>query len=174
MSSITYHFGGKEGLYLAAADHVALHVRGKMEPLLQTAEAALQNADASQAVDLIVALIDRQAEMLLSLQAQAWSRFVVREQQQPTEAFERIYETALEPIIDLLSRLVGRACPTLDAHDQRAMAILLFGQPLILRIGQAAICRTLGCETLGDSEGERLRDRVRKNVRCILSENDDG
>ena len=29
MSSITYHYGGKEGLYLAAADHIAAQMGGR-------------------------------------------------------------------------------------------------------------------------------------------------
>ncbi|MGE5722624.1 MAG: TetR family transcriptional regulator, partial [Sphingomonadales bacterium] len=37
MSSITYHFGGKEGLYLAAADHIARQIADAQAPSLAAA-----------------------------------------------------------------------------------------------------------------------------------------
>ena len=42
MSSITYHFGGKEGLYLAAADHIAGHMHAKIAPMLDRAAGAVR------------------------------------------------------------------------------------------------------------------------------------
>ena len=40
MSSITYHFGGKEGLYLAAADRIASGISEMQAPLFAAARAA--------------------------------------------------------------------------------------------------------------------------------------
>ena len=37
MSSITYHFGGKDGLYLATADHIAGFMRSRIAPILDHA-----------------------------------------------------------------------------------------------------------------------------------------
>jgi AcrR family transcriptional regulator len=174
MSSITYHFGGKEGLYLAAAEHIAAQVRERLEPLRQRIEALAATATRAEAVELLLAIIDRQAEVLLSPETEAWSRFIVREQQQPTEAFERIFEGALKPLIELILLLITRARPDLASGERRAMAILLFGQPLILRIGRATVSRVLETAELGAGEGALLRSRLRKNVLCILSEEADG
>lgn len=174
MSSITYHFGGKEGLYLAAAEHIAAQVRERLEPLRESIEALAATATRAEAVELLLAITDRQAEVLLSPETEAWSRFIVREQQQPTEAFERIYHGALKPMLELILSLIARARPDLEPEECRAMALLLFGQPLILRIGRATVCRVLGSDSLGPQEGAVLRSRLRKNVLCILSENGDG
>ena len=38
MSSITYHYGGKEGLYLAAADYIAAQIGDHMGPHVAAAE----------------------------------------------------------------------------------------------------------------------------------------
>lgn len=174
MSSITYHFGGKEGLYLAAAEHIAAQVREKLGPLREKAEAVAATATRAEAVDVLLAISDRHAEVLLSPEAEAWSRFIVREQQQPTEAFERIYQGALKPMIELVLLLLSRARPDLGAEESRAMALLLFGQPLILRIGRATVCRVFECETLGEREGKLLRAQLRQNLLCLLTENGDG
>ena len=174
MSSITYHFGSKEGLDLAAAEHIARQVRERLEPLRERIEAAAATATRAEAVELLVAITDRQAEVLLSPETEAWSRFIVREQQQPTEAFERIYQGALKPMIELVLLLLSRARPDLGEEESRAMALLLFGQPLILRIGRATVCRVFDCETLGEREGKLLRAQLRQNLLCLLTENGDG
>ena len=43
MSSITYHFGGKEGLYLAVADHIAAQIAEEQAPVLAALGALLRS-----------------------------------------------------------------------------------------------------------------------------------
>lgn len=63
MSSITYHFGGKEGLYLAAADHIAATVTSMHAPAMGAARLAGESCD--QSVIALLALIDNLAQMML-------------------------------------------------------------------------------------------------------------
>jgi AcrR family transcriptional regulator len=174
MSSITYHFGSKEGLYLACADHIAAQVREILGPLRQQAQLLVASATPADAVDLLLAMLDGFAQMMLRAESEAWSRFIVREQQQPTEAFERLYEGAMKAMIETFVLLVARARPDLEEMERRATAVLLFGQALVLRVGRASVCRALGRETLGEEEGALLRARLRKNALCILTEGVDG
>ena len=174
MSSITYHFGSKEGLYLACADHIAAQVREILGPLRQQAQLLVASATPADAVELLLAMLDGFAQMMLRAESEAWSRFIVREQQQPTEAFERLYEGAMKAMIETFVLLVARARPDLEEMERRATAVLLFGQALVLRVGRASVCRALGRETLGEEEGALLRARLRKNALCILTEGVDG
>jgi hypothetical protein len=50
------------------------------------------------------------------------------------------------------------------------MAILLFGQAMVLRAGRAAVCRALQVDQIDDEAAMLLRARLRANVLCILSE----
>lgn len=174
MSSITYHFGGKEGLYLAAAEHIATQVREALGPLRERAEAVAGSAEREEAIDLLLAMLDGFARMMLRPESEAWSRFIVREQQQPTEAFERLYEGAMKAVIETFVSLLTRARVDLDEIECRATAVMLFGQALVLRVGRASVCRALGCETLGEKGGALLRARLRSTALCILSEEGDG
>lgn len=174
MSSITYHFGGKEGLYLAAADYIAERVHERLGPLQQEADAAMATATCAEAIELILAMLDGFARMMLHPQSEAWSRFIAREQQQPTEAFERLYQGAMKAKIETLVRLIARARADLTEPERRATAVMLFGQALVLRVGRASVCRLLGVEVLGEAEGALLRARLRKTALCILSEEGDG
>jgi AcrR family transcriptional regulator len=169
MSSITYHFGGKEGLYLAAADHIAASIAELHAPALDRVRAAMTGSR-EQARDGLLLLIDGFAQLMLRPESEPWARFIIREQQEPTAAFERLYAGAMAPLVKAFVGLLGRARPELDEREVRATAILLVGQAMILRAGRASACRILGVDRLGEAEGRLLRDRLRANLLCILSE----
>jgi AcrR family transcriptional regulator len=174
MSSITYHFGGKQGLYLAAADHIAECVREQLDPLRRRAEEQAESASRDDAVELLLMMLDGFAQMMLRPESETWARFIVREQQQPTEAFERLYQGVMKAVMETFVLLLARARADLSEAERRAAAVLLFGQALVLRVGRASVCRTLGVDALGEREGALLRARLRSNALCILQEKGDG
>jgi AcrR family transcriptional regulator len=169
MSSITYHFGGKQGLYLAAAEHIAASIRDLQGEAVARAVAAGQESTAA-AIEALAAILDSLAQMMLRPETEAWSRFIIREQQFPTEAFDILFARAMQPILDAFIELIGHARPDLARRDAVAMAILLFGQAMVLRAGRAAVCRALQVDQIDDEAATLLRARLRANVLCILSE----
>ncbi|AQR73465.1 CerR family C-terminal domain-containing protein [Sphingomonas sp. LM7] len=169
MSSITYHFGGKHGLYLAAAEHIAASIRTLQGETVARAVAEGLESDAA-ATQALATILDSLAEMMLRPETEAWSRIIIREQQFPTEAFDILFSKAMQPILDAFVALIGRARADLDRKGAVAMAILLFGQAMVLRSGRAAVCRALGVGQIDDATAMLLRDRLRANVLCILSE----
>lgn len=169
MSSITYYFGGKQGLYLAAADHIANKIRERQAPGLEIA----RNSPAEtpdQAIAIMSALMDGFAHMMLCEESVAWSQFIVREQQRPTEAFERLYDGFISNMVSTTLDLITIARPGFDAARTKAMAAMLFGQVLVLRVGQATICRVFETEELTPEIQDLLRARMRANIVTLLSE----
>lgn len=169
MSSITYHFGGKQGLYLAAAEHIAASIRAQQDDSVARALEA-GRASPEAAAEAIAAILDGLAQMMLRPETEAWSRFIIREQQVPTEAFDRLYELAMRPVLDVFIELIRHARPDLDARAAAAMSVLLFGQTMVLRAGRASVCRALGIDQIDEATGAMLRARIRANTLCILSE----
>lgn len=169
MSSITYHFGGKQGLYLAAADHIAAAIRGLQSENVARAVAAGQQSREA-AIEALATILDGLAQMMLRPETEAWSRFIIREQQFPTEAFDLLFAKAMQPVLNAFIELIGRARPDLARREGVAMAILLFGQAMVLRAGRAAVCRALQVDQIDDESARLLRARLRANVLCILSE----
>src|SRR3546814_8615422 len=52
LAAIPYHFGGKEGLYLAAATHIAEQIGGRMGPAAEHAAAKLAGSTGARALGL--------------------------------------------------------------------------------------------------------------------------
>ncbi|RYY45766.1 MAG: DUF1956 domain-containing protein [Sphingomonadales bacterium] len=169
MSSITYHFGGKEGLYLAAADHIAESISAMQAPVLKAVQ---ERPDESRkaAVEGLLAIIDSMAQMMLRPESEDWARFIIREQQAPTEAFERLYDGVMKNVLAVVAGLMARVRPDYDDRTLRAAAILLVGQAMMLRAGRAAVCRALGAETIDEPLATLLRAQLRAHALCILSE----
>ena len=171
MSSITYHFGGKQGLYLAAADHIAASVRQIQGPALEAARAVAENGTRAQAIEALLAVLDGFALMMISPQTEAWALFITREQQNPTEAFDRLYTGVMQGVVDTFVAALARIRTDLPDSEVRAMGILLFGQCLVLRVCRAAVTRILAVEAIDEPTAKLLRARLRANALCILSEN---
>lgn len=169
MSSITYHFGGKEQLYLEAARHIGKCIARVQAPALEAAQEKL-NGTREQSVDAILGLIDSLAVMMLQPASETWARFIIREQQAPTAAFDAIYEGVIKDLSETLVALIKRIRPSLGEPEARSTAVLLVGQAMILRAGRASVCRVLHIDTIDEAAGDLLRSRLRENVLCILSE----
>ncbi|HEX7871569.1 MAG TPA: CerR family C-terminal domain-containing protein [Sphingobium sp.] len=169
MSSITYHFGGKEGLYLAVADHIAEQIAARQQPVL----AALRGgaiATREQAVEGLLAMVDAFARMMMAPESAAWSSFIMREQQQPTAAFERIYAGAMAAIVETFTTFITIARPDLTDREARMTGVFLYGQAVILRVGFASVCRVLEIDGIDSQTEAQLLVRLRATTLSVLSE----
>ncbi|MCF8709496.1 CerR family C-terminal domain-containing protein [Rhizorhapis sp. SPR117] len=169
MSSITYHYGGKEGLYLAAADHIARQIREQMTPIMSTMLAEPQNLAPEEAASCIVMVVDRLAQILLGRESANWAGFIVREQMQPTEAFERLYSGAMGPMMALLAGLVQTATGMTDRQEIRLLVLTIVGQVLVFRAAHATTLHVLELTSIDEATGAAIRARIQNNVKAILA-----
>lgn len=167
MSSITYQFGGKQGLYLAAANHIGNQIAEFMRDRLAAARHAVDGGNLPP-VDAALMILGGMAEMMLDDRSQKWVGFIVREQQAPSEAFEKLYERFMQPVGEVMIEFVGRARPDLTGQMLRAVAMGLVGQVISLRAARATMLRFLGVETVGAKERALLREAIQANVRAVL------
>ncbi|WP_174291131.1 CerR family C-terminal domain-containing protein [Sphingomonas bacterium] len=163
MSSITYHFGGKDGLYLAAADHVTAHMAANMGETL-AAEQAVTDDDPAAARALIHAIFAQLIAGMSDEGSADISLFVMREQMNPTEAFDRIYGGLMGQMLDIIARLVRIATGSDDERSARIMTMLLLGQALTPRLCRASMLRLLHVETIEAADDEAIRRQVKANT----------
>lgn len=167
MSSITYHYGGKEGLYLAAADHVAGRMREETVGIEQ-ARVAIDSCDAAAARAAIHLILGPFVAKMAGIESEAWAPFIIREQLDPTEAFDRIYKGAMGPMLETVATLVCVATGRHDLDEARVVTITLAGHAMVLRGGRAMCLRLLGAQAIGDDELARIERRVAANIDAIL------
>ena len=175
--AIPYYFGSKLGLYLAVADHITERLRSLVGPigarigLRLAAHHALKDGtplDAAEARALLSELLETMAGVLVNEEAAAWARFIIREQMEPTEAFERIYEKIMARLIEAARGLIAvivHEDPSSEAVRLRAVALI--GQILVFRVAHAAVMRQLSWDKIGPREFAAIREVIRHAVSAI-------
>jgi AcrR family transcriptional regulator len=126
-AAISFHFGGKAGLYAAVVDHVTEHLAGIYRRALQPA-ALLEGAAREEAAQAVRAMVARLVEGLLTTPRSRWTSLLLqREFIDPTDAFERIFGQALKPALDAFARAVEAASGApRESLDNRTLAFGIF------------------------------------------------
>lgn len=169
MSSITYHYGGKEGLYLAAAKHIAEKIEGGLGAALIRLP-PVGNIRPDEALPYIFTMVDGMLGLMLNPQSAAWARFIVREQMEPTEAFQILYRHIFDRVASRLIALVehhgnGRW----SQEDARLKLVSILGQIIVFRVARATALRFMEWDDLDPIHAEKIRRAVHAHCRAILS-----
>ena len=145
IAAISYHFGGKQALYLQTADYLAESLRAGIGPRMREIEAAVPNADAARCRRLLGDLIGDFGETMLTGElAEHAPGFIFREQNQPTPAFDILYAKLFAPMHRTTTELVSRArgLPA-DGDEARMVSHGLLGQVIAFRATRTTLLRHL-------------------------------
>jgi AcrR family transcriptional regulator len=169
---IGYHFGGKEGLYLAVFDHIAERLIERIGPLVDALEKHLDEAPAggteaerrARFLPPLLAIAEGMLELMLSDETAQWSQLILREQQNPTAAFERLYDAYMGRVLGLLTRLVQQLRGDAEAQSARMAVVGIVGSVLIWRAARATVLRHLGWSIVDADEIAAARAALRRSV----------
>ncbi|MFZ1814606.1 MAG: CerR family C-terminal domain-containing protein [Rhizobiaceae bacterium] len=173
IASIAYHFGGKEGLRKACAQHVVNFVRA----LLTSASPGFYQAVDGQARTMqdaeseILAILSHLVRTVLVLpQARLIVRFVMREMANPSIVFDILYSGVFKPSHQRMCTLWATA--TGRDPDSEAVRISVFtviGQIVYFRIGSQIVARRMAWEGYSAEEASRVADAIIANARAIIA-----
>jgi AcrR family transcriptional regulator len=171
IGSIAYHFGGKEGLRAACAQHIVETVQGIAAQVLAQPEGAgpmpPQEARArlERALDTMVGFIIARPE------SGEFVQFLLRELAQPTPALDIIYEGIFLPMHGRMCRIWEAATgEPAESERTKITVFTLIGQVVYFRIGRLAVMRRLGWEQIGPAESGAVLAAVKDNLSAILAQ----
>jgi AcrR family transcriptional regulator len=168
LAAIVYHFGGKEPLYLAVAEHVADSIFGRMRATLTAAADPATISSPAAARAALETVVDTFVDVILgSADADRWARFIIREQMQPTAAFDVVYRF-MNGAAETVTRLVATALGTAESDEIKLRAMTLMGQVMVFRVAQHLVLRRMGWRSIGDRQRREIKGVVKANLAAIL------
>lgn len=168
LALIAYHFGGKQGLYLAVFEHILGQLQARLAPVAAPISEQLgtlsQNSEQRhrQALALLASLFDAMIDTFGEAEATHWVRLIFREHQDPTEAFELLYSQLMGSTLSLISELVA-VLTGLDQDTEacRIRTLMLMGQVLVFHVARAAAFRHLQWSELSLTQRSALKTEYR-------------
>lgn len=159
LSAITYHFGGKQELYLAAAQHIADHAAELVKPLI----ARLGDLSRGRAEVRLEEAVDGFLRVMLDpVTPDSWAMFLSRCTAADDEAFHIIYDRALEPLHEALAHTVLSIAdgPTdMEAVKLRVSATV--SALVSFRLLPGIVLRGMGWKELQSDDTRRIGVMVR-------------
>jgi len=163
ISSIAYHFGGKDGLRLACADAVAERIAQVARPL-PVLQGHLDPRSARLALRRLMRRIV--TFLIISPEASDAVTFVLRELAQPdSPVLDRLYPALVEPrhraLCALWSAATGQPA---ESEDVKLAVFSLVGQVIYFRVAAPIVQRRMGWQRYSRPEARAITQRMLANL----------
>lgn len=169
LAAIVYHFGGKEALHIAVAEHIVRSIGARIGPTLMAVSDPAATNTPQTARAALHRLVGAFIEVILgSAEAERWARFIVREQLQPTAAFDVFYRLLGEGAVTNAARLVSVALQRPEDEDLRIRVFTILGQVMVFRVAHTLVLRRMGWKTIGETERTHIKRIVIGQIDDIL------
>jgi TetR/AcrR family transcriptional regulator, regulator of cefoperazone and chloramphenicol sensitivity len=171
-AAIPYYFGGKEGLYLAVIRYMLQHKGAQVLPVAERIRRKITGRQLApeEALALIRTLFSTIVSVLLQDQATTtWARIIVREQMQPTKAFDIVYEQLIRHVHEALSVLLAIVLKR-KATDPVVIlrAHTLVGQIIIFLSGRETIRRRMNWEKYTATEIKQIQQAIDEQLDLLI------
>ena len=170
-AAIPYHFGGKGGVYLAVAEHIAATTGARIREAAEASVASLKQLTPRQAGERAGRLLADVVQIVLRApDAAQRGGLILREQLQPTAAFDVLHDGFVVRVHEALGTLAGRAIGArASAPGTVFVAHALLGQALVFGMARETLLRRLGGKALGPADLECIHKTVQALAAAALA-----
>ena len=167
VAAISYHFGGKEGLRAACAEHIVARM-GKVLAAARAEDAPASPAEAEVTLVLLARSLVR--FLLVEPDGRLVAGFLLREMAQPSSALDTIYEGLFEGaharVCALWSAATGQPA---DSEPVRLAVFATIGQILYFHVARPVVTRRMGWPAIGGAEAAAIAGTVVRNLHVRLA-----
>ncbi|MDR3371409.1 CerR family C-terminal domain-containing protein [Rhodoferax sp.] len=178
---IGYHFGGKEGLYLAVFQFISEQIQARVGMAVGPIEAylaelqdlgALTMPQREQCVALLMRLVEGMTRMFTDPNAKPWAQLILREQQSPTKAFDILFEGFMSRYLGIVTQLILRLRPELSRDEAALSVITILGQILVFRVARSTLLRHMTWPDVGPDQVDLILKQIKANLTAMLHSKD--
>lgn len=176
IGSIAYHFGSKEGLREAAADHIVETIKTvAAETLGDVRTPAASSLDPDAARARMFSTLERMVGFFVANpEAGDIAQFVLREASQPSAALDRIYQGVFEPLHRRFCLMWEQATGEPAESERTKLTVFtLIGQVVYFRLGREVVMRRMGWSDIGAREAAKVLSVTHANIDAILASRKD-
>lgn len=174
--ALQYYFDGKDGLYLACAEHMAARGRARWAPALEKVRAILaQKSDTETLIECVWILVERAADGLLLPrdEIESWSRFMAWEDLRKKKGAEdaeavldRCFRSEVKTLLrSLIGRITGRKP---DDVQTRIRIVTLMGQVTVFFSMREKILGEIGWRELDENRVKMVKAVLRDQIVAAL------
>lgn len=176
IAAISYHFGGKKGLYLATTEFLADSLTAELKSDMEHIRAQSEQAGPEQCRRMAGELICGLARNLLTGEfGEHAPGLIFREQNQPTEAFDILYDKLFKPMHGILAILVAGAWGLPTVTDRARLAAHgLLGLAIVFRASRPTMLKHLSRQAYSRHDLETIQNLLRAMAASALDHPESG
>ncbi|MGH8210161.1 MAG: CerR family C-terminal domain-containing protein [Steroidobacteraceae bacterium] len=170
LSAIPYYFGGKEGLYRAAAEYIVAEIKKSIAPVLDKVNSALERSELPRelALTLLCEVLDAFVATHVS-GPNHWALFAAREELNPTSVFDILYDSVAYPIHITSTKLVARILDRpIDDPETLIRTTAIMGQVFIFQAARPTMLRRFGWSEFTDERIAMIQAVIHRQTSTML------